>query len=130
VLAGQSIEWPRFENIAQPLPGLLGTVQAAVPSDEEVGVQDAEALARQETERHLCSRALAEEYTTRFAAADTTARLEQLGRELTAAVKQRFVAKDLERVRRAYSQRLAQLKRPPDGQMREDVPADQAACPS
>jgi hypothetical protein len=115
VLAGQSIEWPRFGNIASPLLGLLGSTQVAAPSDEEVGLHDAEALARQEAEKSQRSAVLAEEYTTRFAAAEAVARLEQMGRELT-AVKQRFVPKDLERVRRAYAQRLAQLKLSQDRQ--------------
>jgi hypothetical protein len=130
VLAGQTIEWLRFENIAQPLLELLGTVQVVVPSDEEVGVQDAEALARQEAERIQRSGELAGAYTARFADTDTLAGLELVGRELTAPVKQRFVPKDLERVRRAYAQRLAQLKRPPDGQTEENLPIDRTACPS
>ena len=46
VLAGQSIPWPTFDNLAGPLLGLLGSTQASAPSDDEVGVQDAEALAR------------------------------------------------------------------------------------
>ena len=50
VLAGQSIPWPTFDNLAGPLLGLLGATQASAPSDDEVGVQDAEALARQEWE--------------------------------------------------------------------------------
>jgi hypothetical protein len=130
VLAGQSIEWPRFENIAQPLLGLLGTTQAAVPTDEEVGVLDAEALARQEAERAQRSGELAAAYTTQFAEADTVAGLKLVGRELTAALKQRFVPKDLERVRRAYAHRLAQLKRPPDGQTEENLSTDRTASPS
>jgi hypothetical protein len=104
--------------------------QAAVPSDEEVGLQDAQALARQEVERTQRSGDLAAEYTTRFASAETVGWLEQVGRELTAAVKQRLVPKDLEQVRRAYAQRLALLKRPTDGQTGDDLPTDRTACPT
>jgi hypothetical protein len=82
---------------------------------------------------------LAEEYTTRFAAAETVARLEQVGRALTAAVKQRLMPEDLERVRRAYAQRLAQLKRRsegrnandgPNGTTEQDIPAERTAFQS
>jgi hypothetical protein len=41
--------------------------------------------------------------------------LEQVGRKLTASVKQRFVPKELERTQRDYVARLAHLKAPPDG---------------
>jgi hypothetical protein len=47
VLAGQSIPSPTFDSLARPLLGLLGKTQAAMQSDDEIGVQDAEALARQ-----------------------------------------------------------------------------------
>jgi hypothetical protein len=110
VLAGRSIPWPTFENVAGPLLGLLGSTQAAMPSDEEVGIQDADALARQEAEHAQHSTELAAQYTEHFRLADTVAQLEQMGRELTPAIKQRLVARDLERVRRAYAARLLQLK--------------------
>ena len=37
VLAGRTIPWPTFDNLARPLLGLLGTTQAALPTDDEVG---------------------------------------------------------------------------------------------
>ena len=66
VLAGQTITWPSFESVAKPLLPLLGSVQAAAPTDDEVGQQDAEAMTRQEMERGERSAELAAEYTTRF----------------------------------------------------------------
>jgi energy-coupling factor transporter ATP-binding protein EcfA2 len=110
VLAGQAIAWPCFDNIAKPLLGLLGATQAALPTEEEVGIQDAEALARQEREQTQRSAELAGQFTTRMTQASTVADLQRVGAELTPAVKQRFVAKDLERVRTTYSQRLAKLR--------------------
>ena len=113
VLAGQSIPWPAFDNIAKPLLGLLGSTQASPPSDDEVGVQDAEALARQEAERGRRSAEMTGEYTGRFALAETVAELQRIGGELKPAVKALLAAKDLERVRRAYAARLALLQAPP-----------------
>jgi hypothetical protein len=110
ILAGQSIHWPTFDSVARPLLGLLGTKQAALPTDDEVGQQDAEALHRQEQKHLERSMELAAEYTTRFGQADTVAELERLGKELTPAVKGRLTAKDLARVRKAYTTRLGQLK--------------------
>jgi len=112
VLAGQSIPSPTFDSLARPLLGLLGTTQAAMQSEEEVGVQDAEALARQEWERTRRSAEAATEYTGRFALAESVAELHRIGGELQPAIKARLTAKDLERVRRAYATRLAALQAP------------------
>src|SRR5262249_58181533 len=51
ILAGQAIAWPAYDKLAQPLLGLLGGTQATMPTEEEVGQQDAEALPRQEAEQ-------------------------------------------------------------------------------
>src|SRR6185312_1024841 len=110
ILAGQSIPWPAFPNIAQPLLGLLGTTQAPVPTDDEVGQQDAEALARQELEQEERSAELAAQFTACFGQADGVGALERIGKELTTQVKGRLAAKDLARVRKAYAVRLGQLK--------------------
>jgi hypothetical protein len=110
ILAGQSIPWPTFDNLALPLLGLLGPTQASLPTDDEVGQQDAEALARQEIARQERSAELAAEYTARFGQADSIGALERKGKELTLEVKSRLVGKDLARVRRAYATRLGQLK--------------------
>jgi len=110
VLAGRSIPWPTFDNIAKPLLGLLGATQAAVPSDDAVGLQDAEALARQEIERKQRSADLATNYAARFGLADAVVRLDGIAKELTPAVKEQLTGKDLARVRKAYATRLGQLK--------------------
>jgi hypothetical protein len=110
VLAGQSIPWPTFENIARPLLGLLGSTQTALPSDDEVAVQDAEALARREAEQAKRSAELATEYTTRFGQVQTISELQRLGGELTVAVKATLAASDLTRIRTTYAARLGTLK--------------------
>ncbi len=115
VLAGTTIEWPTFDNLARPLLGLLGTKQAAIPSDDEVALRDAEALERREEERVRRSTQLAAEYAERIAAAETAGELRQVGERLTPEVKGRLVLKDLERVRALYGKRLAGLKGQPAG---------------
>lgn len=112
ILAGKAIAWPTFDNVAKPLLGLLGATQVAAPSEDEVGLQDADALDREEAERGRRSVELAAAYTTRFQAADTAGQLQAIGRELTPGIKTHFTTKDLERVRKAFAARLAQLQAP------------------
>jgi hypothetical protein len=114
VLAGKTIAWPGFDNLAQPLLGLLGTTQAAPPTDDEVGIQDADALARQEREHAQRSADLAGQYAARMGEAATLADLQRLASELTPAVKVQLVANDLSRVRGVYADRLARLKPTPE----------------
>src|SRR5262245_17108717 len=111
VLAGRSIPWPTFDNVARPLLALLGPTHTASPNDEEVGRQDAEALARVEAERDRQSGALASGYIERFQTARTAAELSRVGQELTAAVKARLTGADLDRIRRAYASRQGELPR-------------------
>jgi AAA domain len=110
ILSGKTISWPTFDNVARPLLGLLGTTQVAVPTDDQVGMQDAEALARQEAEWEQRSAELTAEYTTRFAEAGTVATLERIGKELTQTVKALLAGSDLARVRKAYGYRPGQLR--------------------
>jgi hypothetical protein len=114
VLAGKTIAWPAFANLAQPLLGLLGTTQAAPPTDDEVGIQDADALARQEREHAQRSADLAGQYAARMGQAATLADLQHIAAELTPAVKIRLVSQDLSRVRGVYADRLARLKPTPE----------------
>jgi hypothetical protein len=96
--------------VARPLLGLLGATQAAVLSDDEVGLLDAEALARQEADRAQRSLELAELYASRFGLAGGIVALERVAKELTPQVKGQLAGNDLARVRKAYGTRLAQLK--------------------
>ncbi len=113
MLAGSTVEWPTFDNLAKPLLGLLGTRQAAVPNDDEVALQDAEALERREQERVCRSAEVATEFAARIAAAETASELRQLGERLTPEVKGQLVLKDLEHVRALYAKRMAGLKGQP-----------------
>ncbi len=115
ILAGSTIAWPTFANLAEPLIGLLGSRQATVPSDDEVALRDAEALERREEDRVRRSADLANEYAVRITAAETAGELRQVGERLTPEVKTQLVLKDLERVRVLYAKRLAAFKAQPAG---------------
>jgi len=62
-LAGQSIPWPTFDNLAGPLLACWVRRRRRRLRTDEVGVQDAEALARQEWEGRRRSAELTGEYT-------------------------------------------------------------------
>ena len=111
VLSGRTIEWPNFDRVAKPLLGLLGGTQAWLPSDEEVGLHDAEALARAEADRERQSAEMVGHWTEQFRGAASANQLQALAQELTAPIKARLTAADLERVRRAYGSRQSELQR-------------------
>ena len=113
ILAGKTIEWPNFDNVAKSLLGLLGATQTALPTDDEVGLMDAETLDREEGERAKRSHELVDTYVTRFRDATVIADLQQIGKTLTPNVKAQFTPPDLERVRRAYGSRQLQLRATP-----------------
>jgi hypothetical protein len=110
VLAGQIIAWPAYDNIAKPLLGLLGGTHVAPANEDEVGQQDAESLARQETERSERSAELAAQFTACFGLASGIADLKRMAKELTPAKKSQLEAGHLAHVRKAYATRLGQLK--------------------
>ncbi len=87
-----------------------------MPTEEEVGHQDAEALARQQAKQARRSAELAAGYAERIGTVATEAALRELGRELTGAVKRGLAALDLARVRVAYGKRLAELKAKGNGE--------------
>jgi hypothetical protein len=113
ILAGATIEWPTYEKVAKPLLGLLGAKQAPVPSDDEVALQDAEALERREQERVRRSAEVATDYAARIASAESAGDLREVGTKLTPEVKATLVLQDLERVRALYAKRLAAFKTQP-----------------
>jgi hypothetical protein len=128
VLAGQTIQWPGFENIAQPLLGLLGSVQAMLPTEEEVGLLDAEALALQERQHAQRSTELVGQFTGRMLQAGTVADLQRIGGELTSSVKKLLLTGDLDRVRSIYADRMSRLKAAQNGE--HEVPPTAELVPT
>ena len=111
VLAGESIPWPTFDNVARPLLGLLGPTQVAV-SDDEVSQQDADALARPGDRTRPMLRGTAGPVHRTFRPADGVAALEGIGKELTPAVKAQLSGTDLGQIE-AYSAGLASSRPSP-----------------
>lgn len=110
LLFGKLIQWPAYENVAAPLMGLLGDTQAQLPSEEDTGAQDAEAMASAERDKANASAELARRYIARFELAENRAELTAISKELSPAVKKSFTTVDLAKVRAAYAAREQQLK--------------------
>jgi len=110
VLACKCIRWPTFETVIAPILGLMGSVQAALPSDDDAAVQDAESAQKSEAAKRQHSTECRERYVARFALAEDLDELKSLGKELTPAFKREFTAEDLAAVKIAWMSREAQLK--------------------
>ena len=111
ILAGQSIPWPAFDNIAKPLWDCSGR-RSPVPTDDEVGQQDAECLARQEMECQERSAELAAEYTRTLRPSRCHRCAGEAGQAIDAGGQEPVDRQGLARVRRrAYATRLGNSKR-------------------
>jgi hypothetical protein len=111
VLAGRKIERPSFENLARPLLGLLGGTQARVPTDDEVGAADAEALAEQELRRAEASRQRLEEFAAELALARTEQDVEAVSACITPDIKLQMRPADVSALRENYLQAKRRVRR-------------------
>jgi len=110
ILAGKTISWPSFDNVAKPLLGLLGGTQARIATEEEVGRTDAEALDRMDLDRAEASAKLRQRFTGRFQLAETLSDLDDVAAELTEKTKKLLLVADLEAVRKCYSRLKRELR--------------------
>ena len=123
ILAGQLIQNPTFDNLAKPLLGLLGGQQARVQTDEEVGMQDSEALAEEERRKAARSQELLHEWTAKLMAAKTIQQVEAVSKQITPAVKRDMRSEHVAALRDEYLKALQRAKgeliREPDPQAAE-----------
>lgn len=101
-LAGQTIEWPCFDNIIKPLLPLLGEIQAKIQSDEETSRIDAENLTEDEVKRIQDSERLREHWKARIALCLTIEDLKITSKEITSEVKKQMTTSDVSEIREAY----------------------------
>lgn len=102
VLAGQTIEWPDFDKICKPLLPLLGDTQAQMPTEDEVSLQDAEALSVQEKERIQKSEALLREFQSKLNLAKTPAEIATISKAITPDVKKQMLPAHVTELREHY----------------------------
>lgn len=111
ILAGQTIEWPNFDNIAKPLLGLLGEVQAHIADQAETISQDAEKLAEEDKKQIQESSNMLGKYQARFKLCENLDDLKAIGKELTPEIKKKMTAADVADLREAYLEAEKTLKR-------------------
>ena len=90
VLAGQTIAWPGYDNIAVPLIEIFRKGPITMDNSTEV----------------------TESYLSRITQSTTMSELQGIGNELTTSKKQTLRPDDLQRIRQCYGQRLKQLYAP------------------
>lgn len=120
LLAGRFIEWPGFDSLAAPLLGLLGDKQAVMQSGDEAAVADGDALAKQEAYRFAESNRLRREWEARIALCKTPKEVDEIGKQITPAVKKLMTSEDVESVRQVFLAAKSSTTGPPHLQLNED----------
>jgi AAA domain len=102
VLAGKTIEWPCFDNIAAPILKTLGVSQAQIPSSDETRVTDIENLDAADAAKFDASVEILADYKALFQLAKSIDEVQELSKQLTPAVKAKLVPQHLAELRDAY----------------------------
>lgn len=110
ILAGRSIKNPCFDNICKPLLGLLGSTQARVETDDEVNAKDAEKMGEEERKKARESAELLKDFSAKIDLAKTPEQLKDVGKSITADLKQRMRTVDVAALRDKYQEREEHLK--------------------
>ena len=113
ILSGQTIVWPTFEKIAQPLLGLLGSEQAQLQGEDDAAQQDAEVLARQDREKAQRSKELLKEFSAKFDLAKSKEEAVALGKTITPEIKRQMLTADVEALKTKWDEVVTQLKSVP-----------------
>jgi hypothetical protein len=109
VLSGKAIQWPTFENVAEPLLNLLGETQSGV-SGEDAALQDAETIALQDANREQRSIEQRDEFVARFQLAKDSKSVEAISKEITPKMKKSMLASHVSELREAYLKRSQEVK--------------------
>lgn len=110
VLAGKSIAWPTFDNIAKPLLPLLHGKQANIQSIDEASQQDAETLTEIDLQKEAKSNELLEWFSSRFKIANSLDAIEAISKEITKEVKSQMLTADTAQLREEYLKSISKYK--------------------
>jgi hypothetical protein len=123
LLSGRVIQWPDFASVAAPLLPLLGMTQAAIPTEDEVASQDAEAMGHEEKEKKSASKKHLEQFAAKLTLAKTTAEVEKVSQSITPGVKKEMLAADVAALREKYLEASRRVKAAPEAPPSQAVPA-------
>lgn len=125
---GRTIEWPTFDNLAAPLLGLLGGVQARMEGDDATARRDADANeAREFAARSAIHRDQVLARLRKAGSLDAVNEVSetippQTSRELTAADRQ-AVRAEFKAARERFAARAAEPAPPANGRQQDMIPA-------
>jgi AAA domain len=117
VLQGKSIQYPGFDSLVAPVMSLLGGDQAVIPTEEEVGLQDAEALAQAEAEKNERSLQTLDMFRRKFLTAESSKEVDDISKAITASIKRGMVASHVDALRQQYLEASRRVKGMHDGQL-------------
>ncbi len=110
ILMGKTFKNPTFNDLVAPLLGYLGATQAKTLTDEETGQKDADVLAAEESAKLAFSAETVREFTARFDLAKTAAEAEAVGKLITAELKKKMTAQDVDLLREKFHESTKRLK--------------------
>lgn len=109
ILAGNTIEWPCYENLCAPIMPLLGGSQAHVATEMETATNDAVAMSDIDAAKRRISETFREEYEAKFKLCKTIKDLTEVSKQLTPAIKKQMSSADVTALREMYRQRESHL---------------------
>lgn len=109
VLAGRSFINPNFDSLCKPILGLLGSVQAQMPTTDETAATDAEALAEQDQARAQESKSTYDAFAARIILSKSVEELKSIGGELTPRIKSKMGPDDVAMLREKYLEKEREL---------------------
>lgn len=110
ILAGKTIVWPTFENLAKPLLAALGGTQAVIKSDDETSQEDALKLMEEQKEKETESYAILGRFKARFALCEDFKALNDVNNEITPELKKKMTTSDVADLKEAYLEQARKLK--------------------
>ena len=110
ILAGKTIAYPSFDNIANPILPLLHGKQAQIDSIDKTSQEDAEKLAEIELQKEAKSNELREHYEARFKLCRAKEDIEAVSKEITAEIKKQMTTADVATLKEIYLQEAKRIK--------------------
>jgi len=111
ILAGQTIQWPTFDNIVKPLLSALGGKQAVIKDDEETSQEDAEVLMEQEKIRIDTSTKTINKFMARLDLCETKEAVGTLAKEITPEIKKQLTTMDSAALREKWIETQDRVKK-------------------
>lgn len=110
ILMGQTLIDPNFDSLAKPLMKLLGSKQAIITSEEEVARLDSESMSNDGRERAVWSSEVSRDFVLRMQLCKSQESLDAVAKTITADMKKKMTAYDVNMLREAFSKESLRLK--------------------